>query len=77
MDGHGNSIALTGDGLAQIEDGRGITLRVQTGSVWLTQAGSFRDVLLKAGESFCIESNGTTLLSTFNGARFALVALER
>jgi hypothetical protein len=77
MDAHENSIAITGDGLAQIKDGLGITLRVRTGSVWLTQAGSFRDVLLKAGESFTIERNGTTLLSTYNGARFALVALER
>jgi hypothetical protein len=83
MDLHGNfsdfselsSIGLTRGSVARIENGRGMGLRVETGSVWLTQDRSTDDVLLQAGESFRIERDGTTVLSAL-GARFALVSFE-
>jgi hypothetical protein len=70
-----SSIGLARGNVARIEDARGTTLRVETGSVWVTQDGSRDDVLLDAGESFRIERDGTTVLSPL-GKRFALVSLE-
>lgn len=71
-----SSIGVTRGGVARIENGRGTVLRVETGSVWVTQEDSRKDVLLQAGESFCIERDGLTLLSTCGGVPFALVAIE-
>ena len=70
-----SSIGLTRGSVARIENGRGTVLRVETGSVWVTQDGSRKDVLLQAGESFRIERDGATVLSAL-GPRFALVSFE-
>ncbi|MEO8006060.1 MAG: DUF2917 domain-containing protein [Betaproteobacteria bacterium] len=51
------------DEIARIESGRGLLLSVQYGTVWITQAGSIRDIFVKAGESFLIRSEGRTLVS--------------
>jgi hypothetical protein len=70
-----SSIGLTRGNVARIENGRGTLLRVETGSVWVTQDRSTKDTVLQAGESFSIERDGTTVLSAL-GARFALVSFE-
>mgnify|MGYP003458492285 CR=1 FL=1 len=70
-----SSIGLARGGVASIENGRGLVLRVETGSVWLTQDRSSKDVLLEAGASFQIERDGSTVLSAL-GPRFALVSIE-
>jgi hypothetical protein len=70
-----SSIGITRNKVARIENGRGLRLRVEYGSLWVTQARSTEDVCMKAGESFCIERNGNTLLSTL-GTPFALVTIE-
>lgn len=69
------SIGIAGNEVARIENGRGLRLRVKYGSLWVTQARSTEDVCMKSGESFRIERNGCTLLSTL-GAPFALVTIE-
>jgi hypothetical protein len=48
---------------ARIEDGRGATVTVAYGSVWLTQARDPEDVCLQAGDSFRIRRNGVTIAS--------------
>lgn len=70
-----SSIGLTRGSVARIENGRGMRLRVETGSVWVTQDRSTKDVVLEAGESFRIELDGATVLSAL-GKRFALVGIE-
>lgn len=54
---------ISGDEVARIEACRGILLSVQYGTVWITQAGSIKDVFVRAGESFLLEGNGRTLVS--------------
>ena len=70
-----SSIGLARGSVARIEDARGMTLRVETGSVWVTQDGCCKDVMLEAGDTFRIERDGTTVLSPL-GKRFALVSIE-
>lgn len=50
---------------ARIEDGRGTTVAVVYGSVWLTQENDVDDVHLQAGDSFRIKRNGRTVVSGF------------
>jgi hypothetical protein len=69
------SIGIAGNDVVRIKNGRGLRLRVECGSLWITQARSVEDVCMSSGESFCIERNGYTLLSTL-GAPFALVTIE-
>jgi len=71
-----SSIGIARGSVARIENRRGSLLRVETGSVWVTQQKSTGDVFLHAGKSFRIERDGVTLVSTCNGARFALVTIE-
>lgn len=69
------SIGLTPKKVARIENGRGTRLRVETGAVWITEHCSNHDVFLKAGESYCIEHDGMTLISALK-TPFALVNIE-
>lgn len=69
------SIGITPKKLARIKNGRGMRLRVETGAVWITQDRNQNDVCLSAGESYCIERDGMTLISALK-TPFALVAIE-
>ena len=69
------SIGLTRGQVARIENGKGMRLRVEAGSVWITEERCADDVCLKAGETYCIDKPGTTLISTLR-APFALVSIE-
>jgi hypothetical protein len=70
-----SSIGITAKNFGRINNGRGMRLRVETGSVWITQDHCMEDVCLKAGESYRIEHDGLTLISTLQ-VPFALVAIE-
>jgi hypothetical protein len=71
-----SSFGITGKQPVRITNGCGLTLRVETGSVWITQQDHPHDVHVRAGESYHIERDGLTLASKINGP-FALVAIER
>lgn len=53
---------LDKDALVRIDDGRGRTVAVFQGRVWITQDGDPRDVILRAGESFTFDRDGTALV---------------
>jgi Protein of unknown function (DUF2917) len=69
------TIGLRRGQVARIEDGRGLKLRVEAGSVWITEERSIEDVCLQAGEAYRIAKPGTTLISTLR-TPFALVTIE-
>jgi hypothetical protein len=57
------TITLARGEYARIQDGRGATVTVAYGSVWLTQANDTDDVCLGAGETFRIGRDGVTVAS--------------
>jgi len=57
-----NMLELKRGGMLRIEDGRDMTVYLWNGSVWLTQDGDRRDVLLGVGGWFRIERNGVTVV---------------
>jgi len=68
------TVRLARDGLLGIGDGRGLRLRVAAGTVWLTQQGDGRDVVLREGDSFVIERPGRTVVQALDPAELALDA---
>ena len=52
----------------RIEDGRGITIRVRWGGAWLTQESDGRDYYLSPGESFCLDRDGSALVTALRRA---------
>jgi hypothetical protein len=70
-----SSIGLQRGAVARLQDARGMRLRVETGTVWITHERRRDDVMVQAGETYCIEHDGTTVVSAL-GRRFALVSIE-
>jgi hypothetical protein len=68
------TVCLAREGLLAIDDGRGLHLRVQAGTVWLTQHDDLRDVVLREGESFVIERPGRTLVQALAPSELRLDA---
>ena len=58
--------------LVRIEDGRGMLVRVISGSVWITEEGDSRDRIVAAGKRFRIGSSGVTLISAIGRSTIAL-----
>lgn len=68
-----SSIHLAKGQLQRIDDGRGVLVQCQHGSLWLTQESDPRDVILEAGAEFTIERNGASYLSALSDASFVLL----
>ena len=51
-----------------IEDGKGLEVTAVSGTVWITQAGDIRDVILARGQSFVLDRNGRTVLYALKDA---------
>ena len=58
----------------RIEDGRDLLIHAWQGSLWITQEGDRRDVLLQAGQSFRLDRNGLALVKCWDDAVLALVS---
>jgi hypothetical protein len=69
------TIGITPKNVARMKDARGMRLRVETGSVWITQDRCRDDVCLDAGESHCITHNGLTVITAVQ-CPLALVSIE-
>ena len=55
---------------------RGATLRVTQGTLWLTQEGNPNDVVLRAGDNFVVESDGTTVVEAMSAALLCIVGRQ-
>lgn len=69
------SLGLVRGQVVRLENKRGNALKVEHGRVWLTESGSYDDVCLGAGDTYRIERDGLTLISTRGRCSFALVTL--
>jgi len=56
----------------EVVDGRGTSMQCLLGSIWITQDGDPRDVVLAAGESFTVERNGVTIVYATADAEVSL-----
>ena len=52
---------------------KGRRVECLAGSIWITQDGDLRDVVLAAGEAFDFDRRGDALLSAFADSRYLLL----
>jgi hypothetical protein len=60
--------------LVELDGARGTTLRVTRGTLWLTQEGDRRDIVLTAGDAFTIERGGITIVEAQGSASVCVLA---
>lgn len=60
----------------KLEDGRGTTVRVVDGNVWLTQHHDTADYVMRAGDGMVLSGAGTTLIHAFEDSSLRFVAPE-
>ena len=63
--------------LIRIDDARDMQVRVEKGTVWITQERDTRDVMLEPGETFRLDRDGTALMSACGREAFTLVSVSR
>lgn len=51
-----------------VQDGLGALVVVENGTVWLTQEGDTRDIIVAAGERFRLDRNGRALIEALPNA---------
>lgn len=60
-----NGLCLKRKQLVMVRDGLGHSIVCDSGSVWVTQEGDPRDIVLGAGEAFTLDRPGTALVLAF------------
>lgn len=68
----GETLLLRDKQIVRIHGTSGWKIRLLGGTVWITQDGDVRDVVLEAGESFIPDRDGDLFLSPFGEARVCL-----
>jgi hypothetical protein len=60
--------------LLRIVHGAGSTVTVHTGSVWITEQDSLRDVVLRPGQTAKLRRTGLALVEAFSDASISFAA---
>ena len=60
-----NGLCLQANQVVKVRGGLGHSIVCERGSVWVTQDGDPRDVILHAGESFTLDRDGPALVQAF------------
>jgi len=61
----------------ELPNGRGATLRVARGRLWVTQEDDRRDIVLHGGDSFTVERPGLTIAEAQDDATLVVVGNPR
>jgi hypothetical protein len=69
----GTIIDLAARETVPLTDMRGVTLRVTRGTLWVTQEHDTQDIVLRPGDNWAIERNGTTLVQAQQDATFCVL----
>lgn len=68
----GETIHLQDRQFLKLRQAAGWRIKVLTGSLWITQDGDTRDIVLAAGDSVLLDRDGLALFSSFGAASFRL-----
>ena len=71
-----NGLCLKPNQLVKVRDGRGHSIVCHSGSVWVTQDGDPRDVVLRAGEAFTLDRDGPALVQAFEPGAISIAPVE-
>lgn len=70
------SLGLTRGSLLRVEDGQDLLVYVWEGELWLTEQGERKDRILRAGEWYRLERNGTAVGYALDRSTVTLTATE-
>lgn len=71
-----NGLCLKRNNLVKVRGGISHTVVCHSGSVWVTQDGDARDVILHAGETFTFDRDGPALLQAFEPGAISIVRTQ-
>lgn len=71
-----NGLCLKRNQLVTVRGGSGHSIVCDSGTVWVTQDGDPRDIILHAGESFTIDRNGPALVQAFEQGAISIAQAE-
>jgi Protein of unknown function (DUF2917) len=60
-----DELCLKRNQMLKVRGGLGHSIVCDSGSVWVTQDGDSRDIVLRAGESFTLDREGLALVQAF------------
>ena len=67
------AVSLRKSHVFRIRDGKGFRIECLSGSLWITQDGDVRDLIVEAGEGLTIERDAATLVSAMQDSRFVVL----
>lgn len=67
-----NGLCLKPKQLVKVRGGLGYSIACDSGSVWVTQDGDPRDVVLRAGESYTLEREGLAVVQALEPAAISI-----
>jgi hypothetical protein len=70
-------LMLAKDQVLALPSPEGACVTSEAGVVWITQDGDPRDIVLAAGETFCLERSTPTLVQAFAPARIRIAERSR
>ena len=71
-----NGICLKPQQLVKVRGGRGHAIVCHSGSVWVTQDGDPRDIILRAGDAFTLDRDGPALVQAFEPGAISIAQTE-
>jgi hypothetical protein len=71
-----NGLCLKPQQLVKVRGGRGHSIVCHSGSVWVTQDGDPRDVILRAGEAFTLDRDGPALVQALEPGAISIAQAE-
>ena len=67
-----HGLCLKRNQVVTVRGGIGHSIVCDSGTVWVTQEGDPRDIILHAGESFTIDRNGPALVQAFEAGAISI-----
>ncbi|MEX2240173.1 MAG: DUF2917 domain-containing protein [Burkholderiales bacterium] len=67
-------VSLARRRIIRFHDAAGLTLRVLSGMLWITQDREVEDIILEAGHCFALTRNGKTVISALKDARVVIMS---
>jgi DUF2917 family protein len=69
-----NPVRLPARSVHCVEDGKGLEVTTVSGTVWITQAYDWRDVILTQGQSFILDRQGRAVVYALRNAAIVVGA---
>jgi len=71
-----DGICLKTNQVVKVRGGLGHSIACERGTVWVTQDGDPRDVILRAGEAFTLDREGPALVQAFEPGAISIARTE-